>query len=257
MTDLFPEANDHITPPWSLHHGDCIEWLASFAVESVDLVVTDPAYESLEKHRAKGTTTRLKASDASSNQWFPIFGNERFPDLFRQLYRVLKKGTHCYVLCDQETMFVVKDIAPRAGFEWKKFLVWDKVKPGMGYNYRACHEVICFLSKGKRNGEGYGCLNDNKTVDVLRCEEIEERGAILSHERVTGYPTEKPVGLLQDLIRMSSRPNELVIDPFTGSGSTGQAALLQGRRFAGCDVSSTAIELSTRKLRETPFMTKA
>jgi site-specific DNA-methyltransferase (adenine-specific) len=60
---------------FSLHHGDCVDWLRSLDDESVALCVTDPAYESLEKHRAKGTTTRLKVSDASSNEWFAIFKN--------------------------------------------------------------------------------------------------------------------------------------------------------------------------------------
>jgi len=237
---------------------DAVEYLTKIAPESVDLVVTDPAYESLEKHRAKGTTTRLKASDASSNEWFPIFDNDRFPALFEQLYRVLKKGTHCYVLCDQETMFVVHDVAQKAGFAWHKFLVWDKVRPGMGYHYRATHEVICFLEKGKRKGDAkLGCLNDNSTADVLRFEEVQEQGAILSHDRVFlrgADPTEKPVPLLQELIRMSSRPGDLVVDPFAGSCSTGVAASLLGRRFGGCDVKQSAVDAGRRRLSETPFL---
>lgn len=66
-------------------------WLSSLQDESVDLVITDPPYESLEKHRSIGTTTRLKSSKSSSNQWFEIFPNDRFEMLFEQIYRVLKK----------------------------------------------------------------------------------------------------------------------------------------------------------------------
>jgi site-specific DNA-methyltransferase (adenine-specific) len=238
---------------------DAIEYLTKFAAESVDLVVADPAYQSLEKHRAKGTTTRLKASDASSNEWFPIFPNERFFELFVELHRVLKKGTHCYVLCDQGTMFLVHDVAQKAGFTWHKFLVWDKVRPGMGYHYRATHEVICFLEKGKRSGDGRGSLNDNSTADVLRFEEVADVGAILSHERVNpkgAYPTEKPVSLLSELIRMSSRPGDFVVDPFGGSFSTGVAASLLGRRFGGCDVKQSAVDAGRRRLSETPFLAR-
>lgn len=237
---------------------DAIEYLAKLAPESVDLVVTDPAYESLEKHRAKGTTTRLKASAASSNEWFPIFPDVRVPDLMVHLYRVLKPGTHCYILCDQETHYLIREHGKAAGFTWHKFLVWDKVRPGMGYHYRATHEVICFLEKGKRKGDAkLGCLNDNSTSDVLRFEEVQDQGAILSHDRVNpkgAYPTEKPVPLLQELIRMSSRPGELVVDPFGGSFSTGVAALLSGRRFAGCDVKQSAADAGRRRLSETPFL---
>jgi site-specific DNA-methyltransferase (adenine-specific) len=232
---------------YTIEHSDAVDWLKSLDAESVDLVITDPAYESLEKHRAIGTTTRLTTSDASSNKWFPIFGNERFPALFEQLYRVLKNGTHCYVLCDQETMFVVHDVAQKAGFTWHKFLVWDKVRPGMGYHYRATHEVICFLEKGKRKGDNpskLGCLNDLSVPDVLRVERVSK-----------GYPTEKPVDLLKILVKQSSNPGDLVIDPFTGSASTGVASMLCGRRFAGCDVKQSAVEAGRRRLAETPFLT--
>ena len=113
-------------PTFQIGNLDAVDWLARLPSESVDLVVTDPAYESLEKHRAIGTTTRLKKSKASSNDWFGIFPNRRFPDLFRELWRVLKRNSHLYVFCDQETAFVVKPIAEAAGFKFWKCLLWDK-----------------------------------------------------------------------------------------------------------------------------------
>src|ERR1043166_2947862 len=105
---------------------DAWGWLRALPSESVDLVITDPPYESLEKHRAIGTTTRLKHSKASSNDWFTIFPNARFPELFEEVWRVLKKDTHFYLFCDPETMFVAKPIAETAGFKFWKPLVWDK-----------------------------------------------------------------------------------------------------------------------------------
>jgi DNA modification methylase len=113
-------------PRFQLAHGDAVAWLRSLAAGSVDLVVTDPPYESLEKHRAIGTTTRLKHSKASSNDWFSIFPNTRFPELFAEVYRVLKKDTHFYLYCDPETMFVAKPLAEAAGFKFWKPIIWDK-----------------------------------------------------------------------------------------------------------------------------------
>ena len=92
--------------PFELGNCDAVEWLDALPAASVDLVVTDPPYESLEKHRAIGTTTRLKHSKASSNDWFTVFPNRRFPELFRAVHRVLKRNAHFYLFCDQETMFV-------------------------------------------------------------------------------------------------------------------------------------------------------
>src|ERR1700687_4839385 len=105
---------------------DAVDWLRSLKAESVDLVITDPPYESLEKHRAIGTTTRLKHSKASSNDWFSIFPNARFPELFAEVYRVLKKDTHFFCYCDPETRFVAKPMAEAAGFKFWKPIIWDK-----------------------------------------------------------------------------------------------------------------------------------
>ena len=114
---------------------DAIQWLDTLPAESADLVITDPPYESLEKYRSVGTTTRLKISKSSSNVWFPIFPNARFPELFSAVYRVLKKNTHFYLFCDAETMFIAKPIAEASGFKFWKPLIWDKTKIGMGWSW--------------------------------------------------------------------------------------------------------------------------
>lgn len=210
---------------------DCVEWLRTIDDETIDLVLTDPAYESLEKHRAVGTTTRLKQSDGSSNKWFPIFKNERFPELFREIYRVLKPDTHFYMYCDQETMFVAKPMAEAAGFTFWKPLIWNKVSIGLGYHYRAQYEVILFLEKGHRN------LNDRGIPDILTSKRVHGR-----------YPTEKPVDVSRTLIEQSTQPGELVVDVFMGSGSVGEAALRAGRQFAGCEIDREAFENVLKRL---------
>jgi site-specific DNA-methyltransferase (adenine-specific) len=201
----------------------------------------DPAYESLEKHRAKGTTTRLKQSDASSNEWFEIFKNERFPELFREFFRVLADNSHLYVLCDQETMFAIKPMGEAAGFKFWKPIVWDKLRIGMGYHYRARCEFVLFFEKGKRK------LNNLGVPDVLG--PFEEGPDLIGAQRIDrGYPTEKPEALLEVLVKQSSVEGEIVIDPFTGSGSTGAAAVRNGRRFLGNDLKERAVALATERL---------
>ncbi|MGV2988138.1 DNA-methyltransferase [Vibrio sp. E150_011] len=206
-----------------VHKYDAVEWLSTLPDTSVDLLITDPPYESLEKHRKIGTTTRLKVSKSSSNQWFEIFENERFESLLAQIYRVLKKNAHFYLFCDQETMFLIKPLAEQAGFKFWKPIIWDKVSIGMGYHYRARHEYILFFEKGKRK------LNDLGIPDIL------------THKRVyRGYPTEKPVPLMETLISQSSNENELVVDPFFGSGATLIAANNLKRKAYGNDISDSA-----------------
>lgn len=214
-----------------VNKGDAVGWLQNLPDASVDLIVTDPPYESLEKHRAVGTTTRLKHSKASSNDWFEIFPNSRFQELFRELYRVLTKNSHFYLFCDQETMFVAKPIAENVGFRFWKPLIWDKQRIGMGYHYRSRYELVLFFEKGKRK------LNDLSISDVIAVPRIHN-----------GYPAEKPVAISETLIRQSTNIDELVIDPFMGSGSVGVAALRLKRRFMGNDICEEAIRVSKIRL---------
>jgi site-specific DNA-methyltransferase (adenine-specific) len=218
---------------FQLHQQDAVDWLRSLPDASVDLIVTDPPYESLEKHRRIGTTTRLTNSKASSNAWFQIFPNDRFEDLFIECYRVLKNHRHFYLFCDAETMFVVKPIAESVGFKFWKPIVWDKRKIGMGYHYRSRYEMILFFEKGKRK------LNDLSIADVIECPRI-----------FRGYPTEKPVPVSEILIRQSTQAGELIVDPFMGSGSVGLAALTQGRSFLGNDICTEAVNISQQRLTE-------
>jgi site-specific DNA-methyltransferase (adenine-specific) len=212
---------------------DAVAFLRTLPSESVDLLITDPAYESLEKHRAVGTTTRLKVSAGSSNPWFAVFPNLRFAELFEEVFRVLQRDTHFYLMCDAETAFIAKPIAEQAGFKFWKPLVWDKRSIGMGYHYRARYEFVLFFEKGKRRLANLG------TADVLEVPRI--RG---------GYPAEKPSALSEIFITQSSREGALVVDPFMGSGSSGVAALKLQRKFAGNDLAESALGVARPRLLE-------
>ena len=82
---------------------DAFELLRGLAPESVDLVLTDPPYESLQIHRARGTTTRL------TTNWFVTVPNARLPELLREVARVLRPDRHFYLFCDEVTADVIKE----------------------------------------------------------------------------------------------------------------------------------------------------
>jgi len=220
---------------YNLIQSDALEFLRGLENESVDLFITDPPYESLEKHRKVGTTTRLKHSLSSSNDWFQIFPNSQFPALFEQLFRALKLNSHLYMFCDQETMFIAKPIAEAVGFVFSEPVVWDKVAIGMGYHYRARYEFILLFEKGRRPTSHPDIPNIIKEKRVMR-----------------GYPTEKPVQVSRVLIEQSSNTGNLVCDPFCGSCSVGVAAMESGRRFLGCDLKIEAIGLGLERLKTFP-----
>lgn len=224
---------------------DAIELVQSLPDRCVDLVVTDPAYESLERWRATGTTTRLKKSKGSSNEWFKTFPNVKYHDLFRELYRVLKPGSHLYMFCDEETRDIVtigfspqsgagfsNDISNYAspllapGFKYWKSIIWDKVVGGMGYHYRAAHELIVFAEKVRAKGK-HRRLNDSKPMDVLHFQRLKGKNY---------YPTEKPFDLIELLILQSTNEGDVVLDPFCGSGVVGQVCQKHNRQYILGDI---------------------
>lgn len=226
-----PRKSEPAVGRCALFTGDAVAWLKTIEDGTIDLLITDPPYESLEKHRAIGTTTRLKHSKSSSNDWFTVFPNARFEELFIELYRVLAKDRHLYMFCDQETMFVAKPIGEQVGFRFWKPIVWDKQKMGMGYHYRARYEFILFFEKGKRR------LADLGVPDVLSVPRV-----------LRGYPTEKPTELMRTLVLQSSAPGELVSDPFMGSGAVAVAATGAGRNFVGNDLFAGAVAVASSRL---------
>lgn len=280
-----------------------------YAASTINLIVTDPAYAALEKHRVVGTTTRLTGS------WFDIFPDSRYPEFFQACYKALAKNAHLYVMsaADHDQIDVMVRAGRAAGFKFWKSIVWDKGRVGMGYHWRASHEVVLFFEKGKRKlnnlgwpdvirepsltGHGvtqamlgaaldaynahareaqkkymYTPLTDEEeeedddelvlhgdafpasllaSLEAALLEVQKDVPAVIAETslRAKGlYPTEKPVGLWRRLIANSSDVGELVVDPFMGSGSSGEAALELGRCYAGSDISATAKALATDRL---------
>lgn len=165
---------------WKVSKDDAINFLGELDEGSVDLICTDPAYDALEKHRAVGTTTRLKVSKASSNQWFGVVDEAYLWKFFREAARVLKPGRHLYVMANQDMLWKMKDLGEsvslmaskymvpaghsRSALKFHKLIIWDKTVMGMGYHYRCQYEAILFFSKvGAKDRK----LNDLGVPDVL------------------------------------------------------------------------------------------
>lgn len=224
---------------------DAFDLLRGLAPESVDLVVTDPPYESLQIHRARGTTTRL------TTNWFSTVANERLPELLREVFRVLRPDRHFYLFCDEVTGDVIKQQqgvgAARlpngarkcsCGFVYWKEIVWAKttldgtrIRGGTGYHYRAASERILFFEKGKR------ALNDLGIPDVLMAPRAGVPG-----------PAVKPGAIVRTLIAQSTAEGELVLDPFCGSGVAGVEARALGRRFLLGDIDLAYLDPSLAAL---------
>ena len=233
QTLSLPFAEPSPVPAGRVVVSDAFELLRSLPPSSVDLVVTDPPYESLQIHRARGTTTRL------TTNWFSTVPNQRLPELLSEVARVLRDDRHFYLFCDEPTADVIKQQqgiggarlpngARRCGCGltyWKE-IIWAKttldgarIRGGTGYHYRAASERILFFEKGKR------ALLDLGIPDVLMAPRAGVPG-----------PAVKPGAVVRTLIAQSTTPGELVVDPFCGSGVVGVEARALERRFLLGDI---------------------
>jgi len=218
---------------------DATKWVASLEPKSATCAIFDPPFPGMERHVHKGTTTRL-----IKKGWFPSVSYEYITDFFEILWGAMAWDSHVYMFADQDLMLhVVPEIAGgvygerrKGGWTFWKSLIWYKHpgKLGGGYHGRGVHELICVFEKGNRKFQDLGM------PDVLAYPRVKK----------SVVPTQKPVDLLQRLVKQSSLEGDLIIDPFCGSGSTGVAALGMGREFAGCDVDEKLVVLARDRMRE-------
>jgi adenine-specific DNA-methyltransferase len=125
-----------------------------------------------------------------------------------------------------------------AGFVVKSQIIWDKVTHGMGDlrgDFAPQHENIIFGTKGRFQFPGA------RPKSVYQCPRVAPCNLV--------HPNEKPVQLIQDLIEAITVPGATVLDPFSGSGSTGVAAIKTGRRFLGIELSREYFDISSERLR--------
>lgn len=196
--------------------GDAIEETKKLPTEFFDALITDPPYPWLDRFRARNTTSwkRMQVE-------FDRMEIDR--ELGLELYRVLKEGAHAFVFVPAETGTTrphinrMIEMLERCGFVFQKRFVWDKMVIGMGYSGRAKHEGILFLTRGRAKRKP--C--DLGVPDVISMKAIDPRSR--------RHPCEKPVGLLEALVRFATKAGERVLDCFAGACSTGTAALRLGR----------------------------
>lgn len=120
---------------------------------------------------------------------------------------------------------------------------------------------IQIIRHGK-NKHSITCSKFKKDVDIgVECIKKYQNGTLLSsiitekREHYTmEHPTQKPISLMRKLIKLISNENDIILDPFMGSGSTGVACLLENRKFIGCEIDQEYFNIAKRRLNETDYI---
>ncbi|MCA9925368.1 MAG: site-specific DNA-methyltransferase [Anaerolineales bacterium] len=222
-----------------LKQDDCIHFLQSLPTNSVDLIVTDPAYSGMNNHLQLGRGRiigKYKDKGTETGKWFAEFedNENNYRTFLSECKRVLRTTIgHIYIMFDSYSLLTLGSLV-RDYFDVKNLITWDKINIGMGHYYRRRHEYIVFATNGNTRK-----LRNQSFPDVWRFKRI----------RSAEYATQKPVELFQTMIHASTENGFMVCDPFVGSGSSAIAAIKNNCNFIGCDVAEKAIEVSQERIK--------
>ena len=240
-------------------HGDCLEMMAILPDASVSLVLTDLPY---------GVT---------QNHWDSVIPLEH---LWAEWLRIAKPD--CSFILFGQGMFTAKLMFSKPGL-WKYNLIWDKHLAVDFLNshrrpLRIHEDIVVFQQgrppynpqmtvgqrlhtrknypaeglQGRKSSNNYGKIKVNKNLNPGSTEKYPE--SIVSfqkpHPAVANHPTEKPVSLLRWLIATYTDPGDTVLDCTMGSGSTGVAAVLEGRPFVGIEIDDKYFDIAARRICE-------
>ena len=220
-----------------VHHADCLKFMKHIPNESIDSIITDPPYGI--SFRSSWQTYQEDIKNDDLDEWQSIL-----PVFLAEFKRVLTDVGCCCCCCGGGgktpvtaifTMEAIKHMNLIQTLVWRKFV-------GLGWKYRPAYENIVILSKSKDNYSWYD--ESKKMANVI--EGINQD--IPSNK--WQHPTQKPVELMELLIKNHTKEGDLVLDPFAGSGTTLEAAKKLGRRYIGIELEDKYIEMCNRRLAQ-------
>ena len=223
-----------------LINGNCLDTLKNIPNESIDLIVTDPPYPTTSRGNA-GNSGGMLQKDINKKGKVFTYNNINCKEYAPEFYRLLKDGSHCYVMTNHINLIDMLNTFTDVGFHFIKSLIWNKGNKIMGQYYMSQYEYILFFRKGKGKK-----INNCGTSDILSIPNKKTK----DKDGKNIHDTEKPIELMEVLVNNSSQENELIIDPFMGVGSTGIACIKNNRNFIGIEIDENYFNIAKSRLEE-------
>jgi len=240
--------------------GDCIEIMRRLPAGSIDLVFADPPYNlQLEGELRRPDNSKVDACDDHWDQFASFADYDRFTRAWlTEARRVLKDSGGLWVIGSYHNIFRVGAILQDLGFWILNDVVWRKTNPMpnfRGKRFTNAHETLIWAAKSREqksytfNYEAMKSLNDE-----LQMRSDWTMPICSGHERLKddagekAHSTQKPEALLYRVIVASTRPGDIVLDPFFGSGTTGAVARRLGRHFIGLERDPNYARLARKRI---------
>lgn len=243
MTKMIDTTTSHLLK------GDCIKTMRSIPDGSIDSIITDPPYNiGLFMHERNTNLKKMRENQFAYAGWDNMEYREWKRNMSRflaQCARILKKRGSLIIFMSVIKVADIIDLATKQGFYYKTTGVWHKTNPmprNMNLHFVNSTECwIYFIYRGTS-----GTFNNNGEV---KHDFLESSVCPASEKKFGNHPTQKPLKILKELISCVSNPNDLVLDPFMGSGSTCVACAELGRRYIGIELDDKYYEIANKRIQ--------
>lgn len=220
-----------------IYLGDCIELLKELNNESIDLIFADPPY--FLSNGGKSINSG-KVVSVNKGEWDKK-GNYKDTQIFtynwlKECYRLLKENGSIWVSGTHHNIFDVEREMKKIGFKIINIVIWHKSDPPpliYKNKFRFSYEFVIWAKKGLKHYFDYESMYN---IHNREMEDVWLIPAVNLTEKEFGYhPTQKPEALLERIIKATSKENDLVLDPFLGSGTTCYVAKKLNRKYIGIE----------------------
>lgn len=226
-------------------NGDCFSVLRTIPDNSIDLILTDPPYNIAQY--STGNLCFDWRSDINNDlaEWDLKILNPN--DLVGEFKRILSPTGNIFIFCSYN---IIGDYhkAFDPEFDTFQFMVWHKTNPVPNFRkssfLNSCELIVSCWNKGHI----WNFTNQKDMHNFI------ESGICMGKERIKDkdgknlHPTQKPVAILEKIIKIASNENSVVLDCFNGVGSTGEAALRLNRKYIGIEIDKTYTEATKKRL---------
>lgn len=221
---------------------NCYEHIKTIADSSVNLIITDPPY--LMENTLIGG--RNKIGHSAINTFDNIHKNREvlaegfnIDFMFKEFKRI-QPFLNIYIFANKNLLGQILSYCVAQGIKNYDILIYHKTNPAPAFRYHYLNdlEYIFYLCDNK----GLGLYNNFESSSKLY-------QANINYERFTKHPTEKPLALIERLMRNSSKEADLVYDPFLGSGTTAHCAKMLNRNFIGTEIMTDFYNQAVKRLQ--------
>ena len=240
-------------------HGDCIAALRGLADQSVDLVFADPPYNlQLSGDLSRPDQTHVDAVKDAWDQFDSFAAYDAFTKLWlTEARRVLKPDGAIWVIGSYHNIFRVGTILQDLNYWILNDVVWRKTNPMpnfRGRRFTNAHETLIWAARSQKsrhvfNYEAMKALNDDVQMrsdwELPLCTGGER---LKQADGKKAHPTQKPENLLARVILASTRRDDVILDPFFGTGTTGAVAKKLNRKFIGIEQDATYVDIARRRI---------